>query len=146
MTENTQPGGTQVPPQHSEKLRKAADEINKILVDHDIAGVVQLFEPGFNEYTMHIAPSFSCVSLNDEKQLKINPPIEHPEYPEIRKKKIADTVNMLGNMRLYTGKLSLILTRAEITVRSHFGIKTPKPKPGPPNIVNPNFRKNGRGH
>lgn len=130
MTEN--PEGTPLPKQFSEKLRKVAAEINQILKDNDVAGVVQLFEPGHNEYTLNISPSFSCVSLNENKQLKITPPIEHPEHPEIHKRKIADTVNMLANLRLYTGKLSLILTQSEIQVRTHFGIAGPKP--GTPNL------------
>lgn len=129
--------GEQIP-EHSPKLKMASLEIKAILEKYDIAGVVQLFIPGHNEYTMNISPSFSCVSVNDVGQLKITPPIEQ-EDPAPAKQKIADTVNMLANMRLYTGKLSMVLTQAEIAVRQHFGIATPK---GPNNITPP--FKNGR--
>lgn len=116
-------------PEHSPKLKMAAKEIKDILEKYDIAGVVQMFTPGFNEYTMNISPSFSCVHINEVGQMKITPPIEDIDHPEKAKQKITDTVNMLANMRLYTGKLSLTLTQAEIAVRQHFGIDKPK---GPP--------------
>jgi len=141
--ENTPKTGADHAPEFNPKLKMIAAEIKKILVDNDVAGVVHLFIPGATEWTMHISPSFSCISLNATNQLKIQPPIEDPANPEYHKRKIADTVNMVANFRLNTGKVSMTFTQAEITVRNHFGIVAPKPKPGPPNI---DFRKNGRGH
>lgn len=137
MTEQQNTGGEPVPT-FSPKLKMIAAQIEQILRDNDVAGAVHIFEPGFNELAMHIGPSFSCVALNEKGQLRINPPIEHPEYPEVHKKKIADTVNMLANLRLRSGQLSMTFTQAEMTVRNHFGIKAPKP-PSKPNIINPNF-------
>lgn len=136
MTQQPKTGGEHLP-EFSPKLKMLAATIEKLLRDNDVAGAVHLFEPGFNEMTVHISPSFSCVSLNETNQLKINPPIEDPEKPEIHKKKIADTVNMLANLRLRSGQLSMTFTQAEITVRGHFGIK-PTPLPNRPNIINPN--------
>lgn len=124
--------------QFSEKLRTAAAEILEILKKHDIAGVAHLFEPGFNEYVMDIGPSWSCVATNEKGQLNITDPIVHPEFKDIHKKKIADSVNMLANLRLYSGKLSIVLTQAEMATRQHFNIKPP-PKPNRPIINNPNF-------
>lgn len=144
MTQQPKTGG-QHAPEFSPKLKMIAAQIKKILVDNDVAGAVHIYEPGFNEMAIHINPSFSVVGLNETNQLKINPPIDDPTNPEPAKKKIADTVNMLANLRLRSGQLSLTFTQAEMTVRGHFGIKSPKPPPRP-NIVNPNIRKNGRGY
>jgi hypothetical protein len=122
-------------------LEMAAMEIKAILERYDIAGIVLMHVPGFIKYVMHIDATFSVVSVNAVNQLKITPPIEDPLNPEPAKKKIADTVNMLANLRVYTGKLSMTLTQAEIATRQQFGINAPKPAPGPPNLIP---GKNGR--
>lgn len=124
--------GDQVP-EPSPKLQMAKKEILDILTKYDIAGYVQLFTPGHTEYSIHISPSFSCVRINDVGQLQINAPIEDPQNPAPAKKKVADTVNMVANLRIYVGKMYQTLTQADLAVRSHFGMM---PKPGPPAIGN----------
>ena len=109
------------------KLEMAAAEIKEILARYDVAGLVLLHTPGHIKYAMNLTPSYSAVGINDVGKLRITPPIEDPAMPELSKKKIADTVNMLGNLRIYLGKLTMTLTQAEIATREHFGIKTPKP-------------------
>lgn len=118
-----------LPPQQSPKLKMAADEIKKILERYDIAGVAQLFTPGFTEYTIHLRPSFSCVEINKKGQLRINPPILDPQNPTPAKKKISDSVNMVANFRIHLGKLFQVFTQADIAVRTQFGMM---PKPGDP--------------
>lgn len=112
------------------KLEMAAKEIADILKKYDIAGVVQMFTPGFNKYTMNIAPSFSVVSVNAVGQLKITPPLVDPENPDAAKQRIVSTVQMLANMRMYLGKLVMTITQSEMVVRQQFGMM---PKPGGPN-------------
>jgi hypothetical protein len=131
--ENNQQKG----PQFSAKLKKASAEIQAILKKHDIAGVIELFEPGFFEYAMKLNPSWSVVDINEKGQLKINPPIEVVGNPNASKKRIADTVNMLANLRLYSGKLAMTLTQAEMATRGQFGVQVPKPPPGGPIIKMP---------
>lgn len=114
-------------PAHSPKLQMAALEIKEIMNKHDVAGVIDLFIPGFNEIVIKIDPSFSCVEVNELSQLRINPPIVDPSAPEIAKKKIADTLNMLGNIRIYLGQVSRVLTQADMAVRQQFDMM---PKPG----------------
>ncbi len=124
-------------PQFSAKLRQASAEIKAILKKHDIAGYIHLFEPGHIEYVLKINPSWSVVDVNEKGQLKITPPIEVVGRPELAKKKIADTVNMLANLRLYAGKMAMTLTQAEMATRTQFGVQVPKPPPGGPVIKMP---------
>lgn len=124
-------------PQHSPKLKMAAMEIKATLEKYDIAGIAHLHEPGFNEYVIHISPTFSVVELNAANHLKVNPPVEMPDDPTWSKKKVATTVNMLANLKMHTMKLSMVLQQAEATVRKYFGIEL---KPGGPHIQLP---KNG---
>jgi hypothetical protein len=122
-------------PEHDPKLKMAAMEILEIMKKYDIAGVAHLHVPGFYEYVIHIEPSWSCVSLNETKQLKITPPLVDPNDEKVHKKKIADTVNMIANLKGHSGKLLMVLNQADMTVRHHFGMM---PKPGGPRTPMPN--------
>jgi hypothetical protein len=118
------------PPKPAENpvLEEAAKEIAAILKKHDIAGVVQMFTPGFNKYAMHLAPSWSVVAIDTKGQLRMIAPIVDPDNEEAAKAKILDTVRMLANMRIYLGKLTITLTQAEIATRQYFGVQPPPPK------------------
>lgn len=119
-------------------------------MDNDIAGVVVLQEnasndamPGYIENLVHIATSYSCVSL-DGKSMKITAPLVDPEKPGADKRKIADTINMLANMRFWTQQIFSALMSAEAAVRQRFNVKPP-PKPSSPIIpLNGNFKKPNR--
>jgi hypothetical protein len=52
--------------QYSPKLKKAMEEIKKILSDNDIAAFVVLHTPGFSEYLNNIETSYSCAKLNSD--------------------------------------------------------------------------------
>lgn len=105
-------------------LEKAAAEIDAILKKHDIAGVVQLFTPGFNKYTMNLQPSWSVIAIDKTGLMRLTPPLVDPENPKAAETKILDTVRMLANLRIYLGKIVLNITQAEITVRQTFKIET----------------------
>lgn len=49
--------------QYSPKLKKAMEDIKKILHENDIAGFVVLHTPGFSEYLNRVDPSYSCAKL-----------------------------------------------------------------------------------
>lgn len=119
-----------VPDQHP-KLKMAHLEILEILKKHDISGVAVLHTPGHMEMVQYIEPTFSCVKINAKRQLQINAPIIDPENPEVAKKKIADTINMVANMRKNITDLARVFTQADVAVRQHFGMM-PKIQPGPP--------------
>lgn len=131
MEKNQQ--GNKVPPPSSPNLKKAAAEVKKILEKYDVAGLCIMYEPGFSEYIVAISPSWSVVGINEKNQLMITPPIEDPANPKAGMAKVADTVNMLANVRVGCTRLMMILSQAEQSVRKHFGIKPPPPpilKPG----------------
>lgn len=107
------------------KLEMAALEITEILKKHDIAGVVQLYIPGFNKYAINIDPTFSLVSLNETGQLNIRKPIIDAADEGKHPAQAVETVKMLVNLRIYLGQMTMAITKAEIAVREYFGIKPP---------------------
>jgi hypothetical protein len=117
------------PPAENPVLELAAKEIAAVLKKHDIAGVVQLFTPGFNKYAMHLQPSWSVIAIDVTGKMRITAPLVDPENEQAAKDKILDTVRMLTNMRIYLGKLTLTLTQAEIAVRQYFGVEPPPSAP-----------------
>lgn len=117
--------------EHDPKLKMAAHEIREILKKYDIGGFAILHVPGHLENVVNISPSFSCAGLNDVNQLQIHPPMVDPENEAPAKKKIADTVNLLFNLKTQAMKFGMILNMAEQTVRKHFNLQ---PKPGTPNL------------
>lgn len=112
---------------HSPKLQIAALEIKEIMKKHDIAGIIDLYVPGFNEVVLKIDASFSVCEIDQLNKLKINRPIVDPSTPELERKKAADTINMLANIRLYTGQFARVLLQAEMSVRQVFNIPLVQP-------------------
>jgi hypothetical protein len=129
--------GQRVDQPFSPKLRMALEEMKAIFEKYDVAGIGILYEPGFSEYDINIGPSWSVVGINDSHKLQFNPPLEDPKNPNASKAKIAETVNMLANLRLGCTRLMMTLTQAENATRQRFGIKQPQGTP----IVTPG--KNG---
>jgi len=119
-------------PEQDPKLKMASMEIKAILEKYDVAGFAILHLPGHLENVIKISPSFSCVGLNEVNQLQIHPPLVDPTDEKPAKKKIADTVNMLFNLKTQAMKFGMILNMAEQTVRKHFNLVPPpgNPRPG----------------
>lgn len=113
---------TEKTPEFSPKLKMAAKEIEDILVKYDISGIINLFEPMIAESIIKIDPSWSVVSLNAARHLKINPPIVDLKNQEAAKKKIIDTINMLANLRIRISEIIMALMQAEQAVRTRFGM------------------------
>lgn len=122
------------PPNQPENpvLEQAAKEIAEVLRKHDIAGVVQLFTPGFNKYAMNLQPSWSVIAIDKQGKLRMTPPLVDPENENAAKIKVLDTVRMLVNLRIYLSKLVGVIVQSEIAVRQYFNI-TPPP-PGDPEL------------
>lgn len=119
-------------PVHSQKLMTVSAAIKQLLIDNDIAGVVVLHDKapsddtvGYIENLVHVSPSYSCAYMDGTK-FKIKPPLVDPENPKQEKKIIAETVNMLANLRYKTLQISQALTMAEQATRQQFNIKQPK--------------------
>lgn len=118
------------PPAENPVLEQAAKEIAEVLKKHDIAGVVQMFIPGFNKYSMNLETTWSVVAVDKTGKMRMIAPLVDPNDQEPAKKKIMDTIRMFTNMRIYLTKLVGVIVQAEVAVRQHFGV-TPPP-PGPP--------------
>jgi hypothetical protein len=56
--------------QYDPKLKKAMEQIKKIIEENDIAAFVALHTPGYTEYFNKVDPSFSCAFLADN-QLRV---------------------------------------------------------------------------
>lgn len=112
-------------PAENPVLEQAASEIAAILKKHDIAGVVQMFTPGFNKYAMHLEPSWSVIAIDTKGTMRMITPVIDPDNEQAAKDKVLDTVRMLANMRIYMGRLTMTLTQAEIAVRNRFNVQPP---------------------
>jgi len=113
-------------------LEQAAKEIAEILKKHDIAGVVQLFTPGFNKYAMNLQPSWSVIAIDVQGKLRITAPLVDPQNENAAKDKVLDTIRMLVNLRIYLSKLVGVIVQSEMAVRHAFNV-TPPP-PGDPEL------------
>lgn len=122
--------------EHSPRLKMAAMEIRQILDKYDIAGVVDLFEPGFNEILIKVNPSFSAADIETNRQLKLTPLLEGVD-DIARKKKIADTINMFANMRVYLGQVAGVFMQSEHAARAMYKVGAPPPPDADKIILKP---------
>lgn len=83
----------------TEKLKNIMSQIQKILVDNDVAGVVVLHTPGFSEYMLHITPSYSCIKIESMNGIRFRCTAD--QFGGDTKKRdemIANTSNMLHHL------------------------------------------------
>lgn len=116
-------------------------EIEEILKKYDICAAVMLHAPGFTEMTMKVEASYSC-SYMQGNTFKIRPPLIDPNDDTKAKAIIAETVNMLANMRIRLGQFAMAFTQAEIAVRHEFNIAPPPEKRPPPGGIFNNHKPN----
>ena len=79
------------------KLSAAIAQIQKILKENDLSGIIMLHEPGYCEYRVEISPSYSCAKLveeGDEINVLFEMKKEHYTDEDLRQAKIRDTSNM----------------------------------------------------
>lgn len=133
-------------PEHHPTLKMASLEIYEILKKHDIAGICVIHTVGFKELVTRIDPSYSCIKLNELRQLQIIKPIEDPLNPEQAAKPVVDTITMLSHMGAALMQLSNLCSQSVIAVRMTFGMLKNEgldltSKPTPPNFINGKKRK-----
>lgn len=83
--------------QYSPKLKRAAEQIRKILKDNDIAGFVALHTPGNAEYINELTPSYSALKWTPQTNRMdvLGKVIHYGGDKTKRDKRLADTANML---------------------------------------------------
>ena len=111
--------------QYSPKLKKAASEIEKILIKYDIAGTFVIHTLWFSEYMNKLNTSYSCVK-NTVEGVRIKATKELYGSAEKRDQALKDTTNMLHHLSSVTGNNALMLIELsdkmdEITDAEHFG-------------------------
>ena len=97
----------------SNKLKKAMDDIRKILNRHDIGAVVLLHEPGYNENLLNLNPSYSCCEISSTKvTFKLGE--EHYKGDVAKRDKVAsETLNMISSLATFTNTININLKQAE---------------------------------
>ncbi len=96
--------------QYSPKLKKAMQEIVKLLTRYDIGGVIAIHTPGFCEYGLHLNTSYSVAKIKgDEVRIRAKIQEDYNGDVEKWKKDVANTLNMLELLGIVSGKLSLQL-------------------------------------
>lgn len=103
-------------------LKAAGEEIAKILKKYDVAGFAMLYRELQIETIIKLDASFSVVSLNEDRALRIHPPIIDQKNPGGAKKRIGDTINMLFNLAGRCLQIMQTLKMAEHNVRRRFGM------------------------
>lgn len=109
----------------SPKLKMAAAEIKDVLAKYDIGAIVVLHEPAHTEFFMKVDPSYSAAYLENQ-QLKLRPVITGADgaIPE----KVVQTVNLLNNLQMLSGRITMALAQAIMYARSFYNL--PKPPAG----------------
>lgn len=107
-------------------LKDAGREISEILDKYDIPGICFLFHEMQIETVVKLDASFSVISIDENRHLKVKHPLEDPVRPARAKKMITTTVNMLANLRMRLFNMMQILGQAEMNVRQRFGLDKPK--------------------
>lgn len=107
------------------KLKVIAEEIKEILRKHDVAGAVSLHTPGHGEHFVHLTPSYSCVYVVSDNEIRIHSKKENYKSREEQHKKQEDSANMLHILTHVTAMNfhiidSLYKKLEEITEIKHF--------------------------
>lgn len=97
--------------QYSPKLKRAAEQIKKILKDNDLAGFAVIHTPGNSEFILEITPSYSAAKWNATRdRVIIEGKAAHYNGDKAKRdKKLTDTMNMFHHLSTVTGTNSLSL-------------------------------------
>lgn len=120
--------------QAREKLIRARVDIEKILRQYDIGGVVVLHAaPNRAEYIMHLEPSYSCIKVLNDGAVRIRSKlVDYNGDKAAQTKGMEDTANMASSLFELSAKLSLQLgALSEVidkaTGAEHTGLEHQKP-------------------
>ena len=84
------------------KQQKVLEDIRQMLVDNKICGAVAIYSPtekvgeGITDFVLQMLAPYSCVYQLD-KQVRIH--TKHLKDLEVKRQKIAQTMNMMGSLR-----------------------------------------------
>lgn len=106
--------------QYSPKLKKAMEEIKKIIKENDIAAFVVLHdERGFSEYLNAVSPSYSCAIVQEDG---VRFRLKGSEVGKDRAKVIAEgTYNMVTHFADMIGKHALMYIDAQKLLKEKWG-------------------------
>lgn len=109
--------------QYSPKLKKAMEEIKKVMNKYDIGGVVVIHTPGFSEYLNKIDPSYSALSFNrDGSGFSVKGHSKH--YGGDKNKRdetVAHTRNMVEHIINRSGQFFMIYEEISKKMDDTFG-------------------------
>lgn len=102
-------------------------EIRAVLLKHDIGGYILLHEPGFSEYLMQIAPSWSVMHIEQAGHggfgIRFRALLaEFGGDREAHKRAVEDSVNMVVHFQDGLLRDAETMKRLEIELREHFEI------------------------
>lgn len=122
--------------QYSPKLKKAMEEIKKIVKENDIAAFVVLHdEAGFSEYINAVSPSYSCAVLMEEG---VRFRLKQSEVGKEKAQRLAQgTYNMVTHFADMIGKHALMYMDAQKLLKDKWGGKD-----GPSNETSHNQQNN----
>jgi hypothetical protein len=122
--------------QYSPKLKKAMEDIKKIIKDNDIAAFIVLHdETGFSEYLNAVSPSYSCAFLTEDG-MRFR--LKAAEVGSERAKEIANgTFNMLTHLADMIAKHAMMYMDAQKILKDKWGGTQ-----GPPNESSHNQQNN----
>lgn len=129
-------GAPETLPEYDPRLRECANKIKELVKEYDCACVAVLHCPTHTENIVAVSPSYSCATIVNDKFFT-HEPIAAAGDDVRRKKIIADTVNMLNNLRYLCQKLWLSLTQAQQETMSKFGIAMPQAPKNGSRIIKP---------
>ena len=107
-------------------LKTAADEIQAILIKHNVGGVAILHVPGHVEFTMHVSPNYSLAHMEGQNiAIRTDKSLDMGQ----RKKKMVDTLNMIGNFQALCAQLLKGFGITMMMLRQKFPEYFPKQDP-----------------
>ena len=102
--------------QYSPKLKRAMEQIKKILKDNDIGGYVVIHSPehgGHSEYLFELTPKYSCVEWFPQKDgITIKGKLAHYNGDAVKRDKTLNaTINMLHHLSTLTMEHGLMMAK-----------------------------------
>lgn len=95
---------------YSARLKRIAAQIKAILEKENVAGLVVLhIQPGYSEYLLHLTPSYSCLKVRGNGEIRIQSRLleDYKGNLALKRQKEADTANMLNLIAVTAGEQSL---------------------------------------
>lgn len=92
---------------YSPKLKKVISEIEKILKENDVAGMVVVHTPGNTEYLLKLDASYSAATVEANQKIRVKAMMSEFPTKEDWVRKVTDTSNMLSMISEAAGLITL---------------------------------------